>query len=81
VFRVHAPKYNNATRRPFPKRESLKNKSSKRWQIFQPQNTTFNSPQIATIPPQIHHQKTTSNRPFSPKPTAKREISAKIKSR
>jgi hypothetical protein len=30
-----------------------------------------NSPQITTIPPQIHHQKTTFYHPFFPKPPAK----------
>jgi hypothetical protein len=38
---------------------------------FQPQNTTINSPRNHHNPPQIHHQKTTSNHPFSPKPPAK----------
>jgi hypothetical protein len=52
VFRVHAPKYNNATRRPFPKREFLKNNLQKVTNFSAP-NTTIKSPQITTIPPQF----------------------------
>jgi hypothetical protein len=33
---------------------------------------TIKAPRFATIPPQIHHQKTTFCRPFLPKPQQKR---------
>src|SRR5438477_6149825 len=41
------------------------------WKIFKTGKVLANSPQITTIPPQIHHQKTTFCHPFFPKPPAK----------
>jgi hypothetical protein len=32
---------------------------------------TINTPQVTTIPPQIHHKKTNLYHPFSPKPPVK----------
>jgi hypothetical protein len=55
---------------PFPKRESQKINRQKE-ENFRRRKVTVNTPQITTIPPQIHHKKTTFYRPFSPKPPAK----------
>jgi hypothetical protein len=56
---------------PFPKRESPKNKSRIRGVFFNPKTRPSIHHEITTIPPQIHHQKTTFYHPFSPKPPAK----------
>jgi hypothetical protein len=49
-------------------------KNLKTCPIFQPEKVTVNSPRITIKPPQLHHQKTTSNPPFFQKlPTKTRK--------
>jgi hypothetical protein len=43
----------------------------KKWHVFRARILTVNFPVFTSNPPQLHHQKTTSNHPFSPKPPAK----------
>jgi hypothetical protein len=45
------------------------------WHVFRVRKVTINKPRFTTNPPQIHHQKTTFNHPFLPKPPAKTHIS------
>jgi hypothetical protein len=49
----------------FPKWESLKNKSGKSGMFFEARILTINPPASTSNPPQLHHQKTTSNHPIS----------------
>jgi hypothetical protein len=46
---------------------------------FETGKAPANSPQITTIPPQIHHTKTTFSPPFFQNPLQKRENSLKEK--
>jgi hypothetical protein len=46
-------------------------KKWKKMENFQPQISTINSPQFTTIPPQIHHQKTTRCTRLFPKHPSK----------
>jgi hypothetical protein len=48
-----------------------KNKSPKSGMFFAPEKRPSTSHKFTTNPPQIHHQKTTFNHPFLPKPPAK----------
>jgi hypothetical protein len=47
------------------------NKPGNRGIFFEPQKPPSTKPSFTMNPPQIHHQNTTINHPFSPKPPAK----------
>jgi hypothetical protein len=51
------------------------------WHVFAVHKMTVNTPRFATIPPQIHHQKTTFYYPFLPKPPAKTHESSSEKNK
>ena len=55
----------------FPKRESPKNKSRIGGMFFATRKATVRAPPFTSIPPRIHHQKTTFCHPFFPKTPAK----------
>jgi|GEM_PF-3758864 len=46
----------------------------KRWHVFRARIMTIHSPAFTSNPPQLHHQNTTSNNPFLPKPPAKTRL-------
>ena len=54
-----------------PKTSSQQNKSQNRGVLFRPENTTAKTPRSPRVPPQLHHQKTTSNHHASPKTPCK----------
>lgn len=54
-----------------PKTTSQQNKSQNRGVLFRPENTTAKTPSSPRIPPQLHHQNTTSNHHASPKTPSK----------